>query len=265
MDWQTGMSQAIDYIERNIMEDVDYKEAARYTGCSVWEFQRIFSFLTHLSLGEYIRGRRLSLAAAELQAEKTKIIDIAMKYGYESHAAFSRAFARFYGITPSEARNTDIVLKAYPQLNFQIIMNERIEEMKKYSSRGYVVRENGPVYFTDDMDKTVKWFEEILGWYGDVAARDSEGAGEYGCVFDYPGEVAVAHIVPFRGFHLFKGEGIKGVAGFLMVEGLDSLHALVKKNGWEQISDIYEQPWGSKECSITTIDGSILRFFETYK
>lgn len=50
-----------------------------------------------------------------------------------------------------------------------------------------------------------------------------------------------------------------------MVEGLDSLHALVKKNGWEQISEIYEQPWGSKECSITTIDGSILRFFETNK
>lgn len=265
MDWQKGMNSAIDYIESNLMGTVDFNAAARFVGCSTWEFQRIFSFLTHVSLGEYIRKRKLTLAAQDIQSNDLKIIDIALKYGYESPAAFSRAFNKFYGITPSSARNSGIDLNAYPRITFEFIEKERLIKMSKFSERGYVVRENGPVYFTKDMDKTVKWFEDVLGWYGDVAARDSAGNGEYGCVFDYPSEVAVAHLTPFRGFHLFTGEPVKGVAGFLMIEGLDALHKLVKDNGWNQISDIVSQPWGARECSITTIDGCILRFFESIR
>lgn len=263
MDWQKGMNSAIDYIESNLVGTIDFNTAARFVGCSTWEFQRIFSFLTHVSLGEYIRKRKLTLAACDIQANDLKIIDIALKYGYESPAAFSRAFSKLYGIAPSSVRDADIDLDAYPRITFEFIEKERLIKMNKFSERGYVVRENGPVYFTKDIDKTVKWFEDVLGWYGDVAARDSAGNGEYGCVFDYPSEVAVAHLTPFRGFHLFTGEPTKGVAGFLMIEGLDALHKLVKDNGWKQISDIVPQPWGARECSITTIDGCILRFFES--
>jgi AraC family transcriptional regulator len=137
--------------------------------------------------------------------------------------------------------------------------------MSKFSERGYVVRENGPVYFTKDMAKTVKWFEDVLGWFGDVAGRDEKGKPVYGCVFDYPGEVAVAHLTPFRGFHLFAGEPVKGVVGFLMIEGLDTFHKFVKDNGWKQISDIELQSWGARECRVTTPDGCVLRFFEAVK
>lgn len=263
MDWQKGMNNAIDYIENNIAGTIDFHTAARFVGCSTWEFQRIFSFLTHMSLGEYIRKRKLTLAAYDIQTNDLKIIDIAIKYGYESPSAFSRAFSKLYGITPSSARDIYIDLNAYPRMTFEFVEKERIIKMSKFSERGYVVRENGPIYFTKDMDKTVKWFEDVLGWYGDIVARDSDGNGDYGCIFDYPSEVAVAHLTPFRGFHLFTGEPTKGVAGFLMIDGIDAMHKLVKGSGWNQISDITSQPWGARECSITTIDGCVLRFFES--
>lgn len=263
MDWQKGMNNAIDYIENNLTGIIEVNTAAKFVGCSGWEFQRIFSFLTHMSLGDYIRKRKLTLAAKDIQSNNLKIIDIALKYGYESPASFSRAFSKVYGITPSSVRDNYIDLDVYPRITFEFIEKERIIEMKKFSERGYVVRENGAVYFTKDMDKTVKWFEDTLGWYGDVVARDSDGKAEYGCVFDYPDEVAVAHLTPFRGFHLFNGQPTKGVAGFLMIDGIDELHKLVKESGWDKITEILPQPWGAKECNITTIDGCVLRFFES--
>lgn len=263
MDWQKGMVDALDYVENSLMDKVDLKIASKFVGCSTWEFQRLFSFMAHVSLGEYIRNRRLTLAAKEIQEEDCKIIDIALKYGYESPTAFSRAFSKLFGIAPSMLRKVGSSFNAYPRLTFEFIQKERFEKMSRFSERGYVVKENAPVYFTKDMDKTIKWFEEVLGWYGDIVTRDSSGNGEYGCVFDYPSEVAAAHITPFRGFHLFQGEPTKGVAGFLMIEGIEALHKHVKNNGWHQVSEINQQAWGAGECSITTLDGSILRCFES--
>ena len=263
MDWQNGMDRAMDYIENNLTADIDLAVAAKHLGCSSWEFQRLFSFLAHISLGEYVRRRRLTLAAEDMQKGEEKVIDVALKYGYESPAAFTRAFSQLHGVTPSSARSEGVPVKACPRITFKYSENGWSEKMSKFSERGYVVRENGPVYFTQDMDATLQWFQDVLGWYGDVVARDSAGKGVYGCVFDYPGEVAVAHLTPFRGFHLFPGEPAKGVAGFLMVEGLDALHRIVKAAGWTQITDIQPQAWGARECSITTPDGCVLRFFET--
>jgi AraC family transcriptional regulator len=265
LDWQNGINQAIDYIESNLADSVDYDTAAGFVGCSSWEFQRIFSFLARIPLGEYIRQRKLTLAARDIMKDDVKIIDVALKYGYESPTAFSRAFSRLFGLTPSSARGAGVDLNAYPRITLNFIEKERLTKMTRFSERGYVVRENGPVYFTKDMEKTVKWFEDVLGWFGDVAGRDEKGKPVYGCVFDYPSEVAVAHLTPFRGFHLFTGEPVKGVAGFLMIEGLDAFHKLVKKNGWNQITDIEPQSWGARECRVTTPDGCILRFFEAIR
>jgi AraC family transcriptional regulator len=265
LDWRKGMNRAIDYIESNLTGTVDFSVAAGFVGCSNWEFQRIFSFLAHVPPGEYIRQRKLTLAARDILADDTKIIDIALKYGYESPTAFSRAFNKLFKVTPSSARGAGVDLNAYPRVTFELIEKERLIKMTRFSERGYIVRENGPVYFTKDMEKTLKWFEDVLGWFGDVAGRDEKGRPVYGCVFDYPSEVAVAHLTPFRGFHLFMGEPVKGVAGFLMVEGLDALHKLVKDNGWDKITDIVQAAWGARECSVTTLDGCVLRFFETTK
>ena len=265
MDWQTRMNRGLDYIEENLAGEIKLDVAAKIVGFSLWELQRMFSFVAYTSIGEYIRGRRLTLAAADIQAGKGKIIDIALKYGYDSHAAFSRAFSRQFGISPSQARSDGVRLEPYPKITFQTNIKEGNDfmkaknDMQAYSERGYYVKENAPIYTTPDLEKTVAWFCDVLGWYGDIVA---ESGGGYGCVYDFPGEMMVAELAFFRGFHLFKGEPSKGVVGFIRVQGLEKFRQYVLANGWDKISEIESQPWGANECRVTTVDGSVLRFFE---
>lgn len=114
------MNAVIDYIEKNITEEIDYKTAADIAGCPQNQFQRIFSYITEITISEYTRRRRLTLAAFELQKSKLKVIEVALKYGYDSHASFTRAFREFHGIAPTKARNKSIVFNIYPKLTFQI-------------------------------------------------------------------------------------------------------------------------------------------------
>ena len=133
-----NMNGAMSYIEDNLTEEIDFKEAARLALCSEFHFKRMFSFLSGVSLSEYIRRRRLTLAAFELNHSPIKIIDLAVKYGYNSPDSFTRAFQSLHGITPSEARETGQTLKAYPRLTFQLtiqggdVMNYRIEEKEAF-------------------------------------------------------------------------------------------------------------------------------------
>lgn len=105
MDWIQGIQSAIDYVEANITEEIDYEEVAKKALSSPFHFQRVFGILCGFSLGDYIRMRRLSLAGEELSKGNAKIIDIAFKYGYDTPESFSRAFTRFHGIPPSEAKH----------------------------------------------------------------------------------------------------------------------------------------------------------------
>lgn len=104
MNWIQGVQRAIDYVEANITEDIDFEEIAKQAYSSSFHFQRVFHILCGFSLGEYIRMRRLSLAGEELSKGTVKIIDIAMKYGYDTPESFTRAFTRFHGIAPREAK-----------------------------------------------------------------------------------------------------------------------------------------------------------------
>lgn len=104
MNWIQGVQRAIDYVEENITKEIDLEEAAKRTYASSFHFQRIFGILCGFSLGDYIRMRRLSLAAEELSKGRAKVIDVALKYGYDTPESFSRAFMRFHGISPSEAK-----------------------------------------------------------------------------------------------------------------------------------------------------------------
>ena len=108
MDYLNRMNEALDYIERNLDGEIDYKKVSSIACCSVSYFQRVFSFITEISLSEYIRRRRMTLAAFELQNSDVKIIDLAIKYGYESPDSFSRAFQNLHGITPSLSRNSGV-------------------------------------------------------------------------------------------------------------------------------------------------------------
>lgn len=114
------MNNVIDYIEENITNEIDYEKAAQIAACPINQFQRFFAYITNITLSEYIRRRRLTLCAFTLQEEKSKIIDIALKYGYDSHSSFSRAFRDFHGISPTEAKNKSAVFTIFPKLSFHV-------------------------------------------------------------------------------------------------------------------------------------------------
>lgn len=122
MDWAAGMQSAVDYIEEHITEQLDYAEIARRAACSPFYFQRIFGLLCGLSLGEYIRNRRLTLAGSELCLKGAKVIDTALKYGYDSPESFSRAFVRFHGTPPSEARKDGSRLRSFSRVSVQLTL-----------------------------------------------------------------------------------------------------------------------------------------------
>ena len=149
MDWITGMQKAIDYIEANLTEEIDYEKVAAESFSSSYHFQRVFSILCGYTLGEYIRLRRLSLAGAELANGKDKVIDIALKYGYDSPDSFTKAFQKFHGITPSQARADGNMLKSFSRLSIKIsleggsTMNYRIEEKDEMILTGYKRRFSG--------------------------------------------------------------------------------------------------------------------------
>lgn len=123
MDWITGIQNAINYIENHLTEEIDYDKAAAEAACSSFYFQRIFSILCDIPLSEYIRNRRLTLAGNELNASNAKVLDIALKYGYESPESFARAFYKFHGITPSEAKKSGSKLKSFSRLSVKITLS----------------------------------------------------------------------------------------------------------------------------------------------
>lgn len=117
------MNQSIEYIEQHITEELDYEKVAEVAGCPSYYFQQMFLYMTDMTLREYIRRRRLSLAAVELQKDTGRVIDIAVKYGYESPTAFTRAFKSFHGIVPSVLKTENVPLQAYPPLQFHVSVN----------------------------------------------------------------------------------------------------------------------------------------------
>lgn len=120
MDWLDRMNGAINYIEDNLSEEINYSTAAKVACCSVYHFQRIFAFAAEMTLSEYVRLRRMTLAAFELQNNSTKVIDIALKYGYNSPTAFTRAFINVHGISPKAVKEKGNMLKSFPRITFQI-------------------------------------------------------------------------------------------------------------------------------------------------
>jgi AraC family transcriptional regulator len=261
MDTVSCIQKAIDFIEDNIFEELKSEVIASQAFMSSFQFQRIFTIVCGISVGEYIRNRRLTLAGVEVLTSDNKIIDIALNYGYESPESFSRAFTRFHGISPMMARSQRGNIISFAPISVQSMLGGK-QDMQNLKQRGYIVKENGPVYYTKDMDKTAKWFIDILGWYANIDQRNDKGVGTYGCALPIPGELINMKLTTFNGIHMFYGESAKQTVAFMRVEGVEELYSFVKKNGWEQITEVKKQHWGGKECDITTIDGNVMRFFQ---
>ncbi len=143
MDWITGIQLALDYVEAHLTEKIDYEKVAQVCYSSSYHFQRVFGILCGYTLGEYIRNRRLTLAGAELQENDAKVIDVALKYGYDNPDSFARAFKAFHGILPSQAREHSVLLRSFSRLVLKFsleggtTMSYRIEEKPEMILTGF--------------------------------------------------------------------------------------------------------------------------------
>lgn len=120
MEWMAIIGNSIQYMEDHITEDITVESVAKSVGVSSFYFQKGFAMLCGFSVSEYIRNRRLALAGNDLLVTDEKIIDIAMKYGYDSPDSFTKAFTRFHGVTPTAVRKDDVLLKSFAPLKIKI-------------------------------------------------------------------------------------------------------------------------------------------------
>ena len=128
MEWVDGLNQTIAYIENHLTGEIDYEALAKLACCSAYHYQRMFAYMAGMPLSEYIRRRRMSRAAVDLQAGE-KVIDVSLRYGYQSPTAFNRAFQSVHGIAPSAVREEGAAVKSFPPLRFTIMV-KGAEEME---------------------------------------------------------------------------------------------------------------------------------------
>lgn len=172
MNWIESMSRAISYIEANITQPISVDKIAREAAASPFYFQKGFAMLCGFTVGEYIRQRRLTLAGTELATTDEKVIDIALKYGYDSPDAFTKAFTRFHGATPTAVRKGGAMLKSFAALKLKFtleggcIMDYKIEQKSaftvigvqktfKYEGAMKVIPQFWAQFFKDGGGKTV--------------------------------------------------------------------------------------------------------------
>ena len=154
MDWVGSLNRAIEYIEENLLDDVTCDKVARHVFISSFHLQRTFYLLTGFTLGEYVRNRRLTLAGQELSKGDARVIDVAMKYGYDTSESFSKAFSRFHGATPVQAKKRGTALKSFNRLTIKITMEGGIMMDYRIEKR-------------DEFQVVVK-----VGVFGETSARD---------------------------------------------------------------------------------------------
>ncbi|PXV89145.1 AraC family transcriptional regulator [Lachnotalea glycerini] len=230
MEWIERLNEAIHYMEEHMCDTIDMNEVGKIAGCSTYHFQRMFAYMADISLSEYIRKRKMSLAATELKNEANKVIDIGLKYGYESPTAFTRAFKSVHGIAPTQARLDGVVLKAFPPIGFKITikgeseMNYRIEKKDAFRIVGIsmplekeieknfeIVPKMWEKAATDQtIPKLAGWMDQIpMGLLGVSACNEEENWRYYIAVASHkPLESDFEEfMVPAATWAVFAGEG----------------------------------------------------------
>ena len=183
MNWIDGMQRALDYIEAHLMEETDTEAIARCAYVSAFHFQRIFSAVCGMPLSEYIRKRRLTLAAEELSLGTVKVIDAAMRYGYDSPDSFSRAFTRFHGVSPSAAKEKGVKLNAFAPMRIRVTleggstMEYKIVEKPAFTVMGAARMMDGLTSYQD-----IPQF-----WHEYMSTSDGKVCGDFGVCLDSDG------------------------------------------------------------------------------
>lgn len=184
------LQQAIDYVEQNLHNAIGVEDIAGAAMTSKYHFQRMFHALTGFTVTEYVRNRRLTLAAEELAGTDGKVIDIALKYGYETPEAFTRAFQRVHGVTPNMAKKKNVKLKSFSRISFQIQikgeseMNYRMVEEKGYSVMGKEVIIHQDAYSEIPAFVEKIWNDGTHDRINEIAGRPS-GSLLFGYYYDF--------------------------------------------------------------------------------
>ncbi len=153
MDWIQGFQRSVDYIEEHITEPIDIGNIARVMNISGYYYQKLFNVLCGFGVGEYIRNRRLALAGSELMATDERVIDIALKYGYDTPEGFTRAFTRFHGVPPSAVRRgspvksfaklcVTIIVKGGSTMNYKVVTKESFKVLEKVEEQSIADEQN---------------------------------------------------------------------------------------------------------------------------
>lgn len=181
MDWIKTVETAIEYIEENITEDLTVGKIAAKVHTSPFYFQKGFSMLCGYTVGEYIRLRRLSLAGSELLSSDIKILDLAVKYGYDSPDSFTKAFTRFHGNTPTSIRKNNASLKSFAPLHIKLsleggtVMEYRIEKKRSFKVMGI-----SKMFSYESANEDIpKYWDEL-----EVPGKAGPLMGMYGVCFD---------------------------------------------------------------------------------
>lgn len=175
-----GIQNALSYMEANLTEELKIEEIAAQAYMSGFYFQRIFSALCGMGVGEYIRCRRLTLAGEELLSTETRVIDIAAKYGYDSPDSFNRAFQRFHGISPSAARKNGASLRAFAPLKIKVTLEGgNMLEYKIVEKQQFTVVGLARMFHPDTSYQAIPEF-----WSEVMAMEKTPVCGKYGICLD---------------------------------------------------------------------------------
>jgi AraC family transcriptional regulator len=198
MEWSERMNAAIDYIEENLAGEVDFNIAAEKACCSTFHFQRMFFAINGVTPAEYARRRRLTLAARELTTGNPKVIDVALKYGYDSPEAFTRAFRSVHGINPRAAREPGVTLTAFPRISFHIELKGGIDmDYKILEKPAFDVVGRGKKFTTKNGEQAIKipqFWQEFMASPEDQAL-DKLNVSRTGPI---TGGMALGVIMPYK-------------------------------------------------------------------
>lgn len=180
MEWLACLKESVEFMETRLTEIRSPQEVADHVHMSVMYLQRGFQIMTGYTLGEYIRNRRLYLAATELIHTDTPVVDLALKYGYDSQAGFDKAFVRFHGITPLDVRKSGGRIRTFSRLNIIVTveggesMKFSIEKKEKFSVVGFtrIFSES------DSYEMIPKFWDETIEKYASHLMKGEAPEGE---------------------------------------------------------------------------------------
>ncbi|WP_271713353.1 AraC family transcriptional regulator [Anaeromicropila herbilytica] len=252
------MNCIIDYIEEHLRSEIDENEISNIMACPFSVFQSSFTQITGISLSEYIRRRKLTLGAYDLQNTDEKVIDIAMKYGYQSADAFRVAFKRLHGVTPSEVREGGVTLTFYCRLNFEMNirgidkMDYTLLEREPFEVIG--IRRTTPygagTWAIVKSDGSNEKMKELSGKFFDLGlcfGFHSDGSNDYMCAIEWSGE----EVRDFDSYEYPK-------ATWLRFEAKGTISGQVLNHVWHRINNEFLPQSKYQKCGLPTIEKFIV-------